>query len=54
MNVTYDVSADTIVTANSIARSRAQAEGWRDVTIVSSRTTGDRQYQITLIVSTRK
>lgn len=53
MNVTYDVSADTVVNATSIAKSRAQAEGWLMVNVVSTQSTGHRQYRINLIVSSR-
>lgn len=51
MNVTYQVTADTILRAVDIAKQRASAEGWVVTTVVRTQQTGPREYEVHLVVS---
>jgi hypothetical protein len=51
MMITYDISADSMVSARQIAQSRAHAEGFRTVQVFTVRQTGPRSYEADVLVS---
>ena len=54
MHLTYEISADSAMSASSIARSRAAAEGWSSVNIVSTVAVGPRTFSVSVVASGRR
>lgn len=54
MHLTYEISADSAMTASSIARSRAASEGWSSVNVISTVALGPRTFSVSVVVSGRR
>jgi hypothetical protein len=51
MQITYVIDADSALRAQDIARSRALADGWTQVSGVFTTALGVRTYEVRMIVS---
>jgi hypothetical protein len=49
--ISYNISADSMVTAREMAESRAHADGFRSVQVFTVRQTGPREYEADLLVT---
>jgi hypothetical protein len=49
--ISYNISADSIVTAREMAESRAHADGFRSVQVFTVRQTGPRAYEADVLVT---